>query len=124
MAAPTLDLRDDHLRVTLDTMASVMAVSGDLVIPYSSIQSVDVVAPEWPPAFTPWRVGTHFPGLVAKGRFGRGFRGLRRFLWLERGTTRVLRLRLQGHPVYEEISLDVPDAEGLRAAIEARLAKR
>ena len=124
MAAPVMTLHEDHLHLRLDRMASVLTVSGDLVVPYSTIESVDVVPPEWPPAFTPWRVGTHFPGLVAKGRFGRSFRGPRRFLWLERGTTRVLRLRLRGHPTYEEIALDVPDAEPLREALEARRGKR
>lgn len=124
MGTPTVDLQDDHLRVTLDPMASIITVSGDLVVPYSTVESVEVVPPEWPPFFPPWRVGTHMPGFVAKGRFGRSFRGPRRFLWLERGTTRVLRLRLQGHPIYEEVALDVPDAEALRDAIEARRAKR
>lgn len=124
MGTPTVEMHDDHLRVTLDPMASVVTLSGDIVVPYSTLDAVEVVPPAWPPPFTPWRVGVHVPGWVAKGRFGRSFRGPRRFLWMERGTTRVLRLGLRGHPVYEEVSLDLPDAEALRDAIAGRMPKR
>ena len=124
MAAPVVTLHEDHLHVKLDRMASIAALSGDLVVPYSQVAAVDVVAPEWPPAFPLWRVGTYLPRLVAKGRFRASWRGPQRFLWLDRTTSRVLRLQLQGHPSYAEVALDVPDAERLRDAIEARRAKR
>lgn len=124
MGTPTVTLFDDHLRVNLDRVASITTLSGDIVVPYSTITSVDVVAPEWPPFFPPWRVGLHMPGFTAKGTFGRSFRGPRRFLWFERKTQRVLRLRLADHPRFEEISLDVPNAELLRGDVETRRAKR
>jgi hypothetical protein len=124
MGTPTLALHDDHLRVKLDRTASIATLSGDILVPYTTIASVDVVAPEWPPFFPPWRVGIHMPGFVARGTFGRSFRGRRRFLWFDRKTRRVLRLRLEGHARFEEISLDLPDAERMRDEIDARRAKR
>lgn len=123
MGTPVVELQDDHLRVRLDAVASVTALSGDLVVPYSTVESVDVVAPEWPSAFPAWRVGLHLPGVVAKGRFASSWRGPRRFLWLDRRTRRVLRLRLRGHPQLGEVALDVPDAEALADSLRTRLPK-
>ena len=120
MASPTVELHDDHLRVKLDTMASVTALTGDLVVPYSTVAAVDVAPPEWPPFLPAWRVGLHLPNVVARGRFRASWRGPQRFLWFDRKTTRALRLRLEGHPAYAEIALDVPDAETLRDAVAAR----
>lgn len=124
MGTPTLELNEDHLRVKLDRMASVTTLTGDVVVPYSTLATVDVVAPEWPPFLPPWRVGLHLPGVVAKGRFAAGFRGPQRLLWFDRNARRVLRLRLAGHPQFGEIALDVPDAESLRERIESRRSKR
>lgn len=124
MGTPTIDLLDDHVRVKLDRMASVATWSGDLTVPYSTIREVDVVAPEWPPFLPLWRVGVHLPNVVAKGRFRSSFRGPSRFLWIDRKTERVLRLRLEGHPQISEVSLDLPDAEALRDEIAKRTGKR
>lgn len=124
MGTPTLELNEDHVRVRLDRMASVTALTGGVVIPYSTLASVDVVRPEWPPFLPAWRVGLHVPGVVARGRFRASFRGPQRFLWFDRRTARVLRLRLAGHPDYAEVSLDLPDAEETAMRIEARRGKR
>jgi hypothetical protein len=124
MGTPVVTLHADHLHVKLDKAASIQTLSGDIVVPYSTVRAVDVAPPTWPPPFTLWRVGTHMPGVVARGRFGDSWRGLRRFLWIDRRTTRALRLRLEGHPQYQEIVLDVRDAEDLREGIEARRGKR
>lgn len=125
MGTPKVEVNEDHLRIRLDRIASITTLTGDVVVPYSSIASVEVGPPEWPPFFPAWRVGVHMPpAFVAKGRFASSFRGPRRFLWLERRTTRVLRLRLAGHPQFSEVQLDVPDAEALRERIESRRGKR
>lgn len=124
MGTPTLELNEDHLRVRLDRAASITMLTGDVVVPYSTLASVDVVAPEWPPFLPRWRVGLHLPGIVARGRFGASFRGPRRLLWFDRTTTRVLRLRLAGHPQLSEVAIDVPNAEEMRARIEGRRGKR
>ena len=124
MGTPTVEVNEDHLRVRLDRMASVTTLTGDIVVPYSSLASVDVVPPEWPPWFPAWRVGTHLHKVVAKGRFGASWSGPKRFLWFDRKTARVLRLRLADHPAFSEIQLDVPDAEQVRERIETRRAKR
>lgn len=124
MGTPLVDLLDDHVRVKLDRMASIATLSGDLTIPYSTVREVDVVAPEWPPFLPLWRVGVHVPGVVAKGRFRSSFREPTRFLWLDRKSQRVLRMRLDGHPQLSEVALDVPDAESLRDQIAKRLGRK
>lgn len=124
MGVPTFELNEDHLRVKLDAMGSVTALTGDLVIPYSTIASVDVVPPEWPPWFPAFRVGMHVHKVVAKGRFGPAWTGPKKFLWFDRKSARVLRIRLAGHASLSEVQVDVPDAEALQARIEARRGKR
>lgn len=116
MSPPRVEIHTDHLLIKLEGVDRVAAMKGSLVVPYSTIASAAVASPEWPAVVTPWRLGTHLPGVVAKGTF-REWNGRRRFLDIDRGTKHALKLQLHGHPDYDEVELDVADAPQVVAAV-------
>lgn len=115
---PRVEFTQDHILVELDRMTKLVTVAGTFTVPYSTIQQAEVGEPKIPGIMDQWLHGLHMPGVVAKGRF-LGWRGERRFLWIERNSTRALKLRLVGHPQYDEIVLSSAEADAWLARLEA-----
>lgn len=118
MQAPRVEFTQDHILVELDRITKLITVAGTFTIPYSTIQQSEVGEPRIPGITEQWLHGMHMPGVVAKGRF-LGWRGERRFLWIERTSTRALKLKLVGHPQYDEVVLSSPEADAWLARLEA-----
>lgn len=118
LSDPQLEFTQDHILVTLDRWTKLATLSGSFTIPYSTIRDATVEAPKIPGVTEQWFHGLHVPGVVAKGRF-LGWKGERRFLWIERTTTRALRLKLSAHPNYDEVVLGTQDADALLKRLEA-----
>lgn len=117
MREPTVEFTQDHILVTLDRTTKLVTLAGSFTIPYSTIQQWSVGAPRIPGISDQWLHGLHMPGVVAKGRF-LGWRGERRFLWLDRTTTRALVLHLVGHPQYDDVVLGSEHANAWAARLE------
>ena len=115
---PQIEFTADHVRVTLDRWTKLATLSGSFTIPYSTVRDAVVEAPRIPGVTEQWFHGLHVPGVVAKGRF-LGWKGERRFLWIERHTTRALRLTLTAHPNYDEVVLGSQDADAMLKKLEA-----
>lgn len=116
MGHPTLEFNQDHMVVRFGGMDAFAGLARTILIPYSTIQTADVGAPEWPGLTKAWGAGLRMPPLVLKGSIGDKPLGpYDRFFWQDRGTNEVLRLKLVGHPRYREVHLDVEEA---RAALE------
>lgn len=115
---PRVEFTQDHILVTLDRWTKMATLSGSFTIPYSTIRDARVEAPKIPGVTEQWLHGPHIPGVVAKGRF-LGWKGERKFLWVERNTTRALVLKLTAHPNYDEVVLGGPDADAMLKRLEA-----
>ena len=115
---PQIEFTQDHILVSLDKWTKLATVSGSFAIPYSTVRDASVIAPTIPGIADQWLHGLHMPGVVAKGRF-LGWKGERRFLWVERTTTRALQLKLIGHPNYDEVVLGSQDADAMLKRLEA-----
>lgn len=115
---PQIEFTADHVLVTLDRWTKLATLSGSFTIPYSTVRDAAVVTPKIPGVTEQWLHGLHVPGVVAKGRF-LGWKGERRFLWVERNTTRALRLTLAAHPNYDEVVLGSQDADAMLKKLEA-----
>lgn len=115
---PQIEFTADHILVTLDRWTKMATLSGSFTIPYSTIRDARVEAPKIPGVTEQWFHGLHIPGVIAKGRF-LGWKGERRFLWVERHTTRALVLKLMAHPNYDEVVLGGPDADAMLKRLEA-----
>lgn len=111
-------LHDDHLSVELDPLARLVGMSAGFVVPFSTIRDMRATMPDVPGLGEHWFTSLYIPGFVARGRFI-SWSGRRRFFWLDSRSRAVLHLRLEGHPDYDEVVLDVPDPEGILEAIEA-----
>lgn len=109
MNASRVEIRDDHLLIRFDGPAGVAAMRRSLVVPYSTIASAGVEKPHWPGVLDV-RAGVNVPHRLAIGSFKGWTSGERRLLDLHRGTTQALKLKLDGHPEYDEVELDVPSA--------------
>lgn len=118
LADPHIEFTQDHILVSLDRWTKLATVSGSFVVPYSTIRDASVIQPRIPGVTEQWLHGLHVPGVVAKGRF-LGWKGERRFLWIERNTTRALVLHLIGHPNYDEVVLGSSDADAWLKRLEA-----
>ncbi|HET6403382.1 MAG TPA: hypothetical protein VFH78_01940 [Candidatus Thermoplasmatota archaeon] len=118
LSDPQIEFTQDHILVRLDRWTKLATLSGSFTVPYSTVRDAEVVAPKIPGVTEQWFHGLHVPGVVAKGRF-LGWKGERRFLWIERGTTRALRLRLIAHPNYDEVVLGSQDADAILKKLEA-----
>lgn len=112
-----LEYRSDHLLIRLVGPAALTSLRRAVVVPYSDIDRVDVEPPRWPPAFSN-RIGTHLPGYIASGTFMTWKFEHRRFLHFDRKTSRVLTIRLKGHPAFEEISVDARDPDAAKKELE------
>lgn len=123
MGGPTLVMNADHLLVEFHGLDRLAGLARRLMIPYSTIERAEVAAPEWPGAWDSFGIGLRAPPFILKGRVGRLLGPYDRFFWQDRGTKRVLRLHLRGHPKLREVHLDVEDPEGALASIE-RMRKR
>ncbi|HUR68779.1 MAG TPA: hypothetical protein VM370_05990 [Candidatus Thermoplasmatota archaeon] len=115
---PHVEFTQDHILVSLDRWTKLATVSGSFAIPYSTVRDAAVELPRIPGLTEQWFHGLHVPGVVAKGRF-LGWKGERRFLWIERNTTRALHLKLIGHPNYDEVVLGTSDADAMLKRLEA-----
>lgn len=115
-----LDYKSDHLVVRLVGPSVLASLRRSIVVPYSDIRSVEVEAPRWPSVIKEWRIGTHIPGILAQGLFSTWNGKQRRFLHFERGTRRVLTLRLSGHPDFEEVSVEVRDPDAAQKELANR----
>ena len=115
---PEILFTQDHVLVTLDRWTKLATLSGSFTIPYSTVRDARVDAPKIPGLTEQWLHGLHVPSVVAKGRF-LGWKGERRFLWVDRTTTRALVLTLTGHPTYDEVVLGGPDADAMFKRLEA-----
>lgn len=118
LADPQIEFTQDHVRVGLDRWTKLVTVSGSFTIPYSTVRDARIEAPRIPGLTEQWLHGVHVPGVVAKGRF-LGWKGERRFLWIDRTTTRALVLTLTGHPNYDEVVLGSQDADAMLKRLEA-----
>lgn len=117
MREPSIQFTQDHIRVEMDRWTKLATVAGSFTIPYSTVQQASVEAPRIPGIADTWLHGLHLPGVVAKGRF-LGWNGERRFLWIERASTRALTLKLVGHPQYDEVVLASADADAWLSRLE------
>lgn len=104
-----LDYKSDHLVIRLVGPSVITAVRRNVVVPYSDIRRVDVESPRWPSLWKEWRVGTHVPGRIAHGLFAPWTGGPKRFVHFDKSTERVLTIHLEGHPDFQEISVEVRD---------------
>lgn len=118
LSDPRIEFTQDHVLVTLDRWTKLATLSGSFTIPYSTVRDAAVEAPKIPGVTEQWFHGLHVPGVVAKGRF-LGWKGERRFLWIERTTTRALRITLAAHPNYDEVVLGSQDADAMLKKLEA-----
>lgn len=109
MNTSRVEIHDDHLLIRFDGTAGVAAMKRSLVVPYSTIASAALAQPHWPGVLDV-RAGVNVPRRLAMGTFKGWTSGERRLLDLHRGTTQALTLKLDGHPQYDEIELDVPSA--------------
>jgi hypothetical protein len=116
MKTSRVEIHDDHLLIKFDGITGVAAMKRALVVPYSTIASAGVEKPQWPGVLDV-RAGTHLPGRLAVGTFKGWTSGERRLLDLHRGTTQALKLKLDGHPEYDEVELDVPSAGDVVQAV-------
>lgn len=124
MGKPAIVVHADHLLVKFSGLDRIAGVVGTLMVPFSTIERAEVGPPEWPGLREAWGIGLRAPRLVLRGRIGKPLGPYDRFFWQDRGTTRVLRLRLRGHPKLREVHLDVDDPDGVLQRIEqARRAK-
>lgn len=115
-----LDYKSDHLVVRLVGRSVITSLRRNIVIPYSDIQGVDVESPRWPSMFKEWRIGTHFPNVIAQGTFTAWSGKPKRFVHFERSTERVLTLRLEGHPDFDEVSVEVRDPFAAQKELSTR----
>lgn len=115
-----LEYKSDHLLVRLVGSSVLTAARRTIVVPYSDILAAGVDAPRWPSMVKEWRIGTHMPGYIAHGYFATWNGKHRRFLHYDRRTTRVLTLRLEGHPDFDEISVEVRDPDAAQKELSAR----
>lgn len=115
-----LDYRSDHLVMRLVGRSVITAVRRNVVIPYSAIRSVEIEAPRWPSMIKEWRIGTHIPNLIAHGLFSTWDMKQKRFIHFDKDTTRVLTLRLEGHPDLHEVSVEVRDPEAAQKELASR----
>jgi len=84
-----------------------------LVVPYSTIAfGGRSKSPNGPGVARLCGRERNLPGRLALGTFKAGWTSGRAgpFLDLHRGTTQPLKLKLDGHPEYDEVELDVPSA--------------
>lgn len=115
--SPHIQLAQDHLTVQFEGLGAAAHMRRSIVIPFSTMTRVDVGAPEWPPLVRAWRVGTHLPGITARGTFV-GWQGRRTFYSIDRRTKEALTMHLREHPDFDEVTLDVPDPRGTLQRIE------
>lgn len=115
---PHVEFTQDHILVSLDRWTKLATISGSFAVPYSTVRDASVAQPRIPGVTDQWLHGLHVPGVVAKGRF-LGWKGERRFLWIERNTTRALVLKLVGHPSYDEVVLGSQEADAWLKRLEA-----
>lgn len=118
-----LDYKSDHLVIRLVGRSVITSVRRAVVVPYSSIRGVDVEEPRWPSLLGGWRVGTHLPGQIAHGAFATWKGENRRFVHFDKSTQRVVTLRLEGHPQFDEVSVDVRDPVAAQGELDRRRAK-
>lgn len=119
MNSSRVEIHDDHLLIRFDGTAGVAAMRRSLVVPYSTIASAAVEQPHWPGVLDV-RAGVNVPGRLAIGSFREWSSGERRLLDIHRGTTQALKLKLDGHPEYDEVELDVPSAGEVVQAVAKR----
>lgn len=119
MAGPPVEMREDHVLVRIEGVPRLTTLRGSFSIPYSTIRKVDVEPPRWPGVLDHWRVGVHWPHGIARGTFT-SWKGHRRFLWFDKKADRVLTIALEGHPDFDEVSIEMDDPEPVREEIERR----
>jgi hypothetical protein len=124
MAKPTVEAHADHAIVRFSRTDKVLGVTGDIVIPYSTIERAEVGAPEWPSWRHAFGMGLRAPRLIVKGRIGKLLGPFDRFYWQDRGTTQTLKLWLHGHPKLREVHLDLDSPAGSLADIERQRASK
>lgn len=111
-----VEVHDDHLLVKLEGLHGVGAFRRSLVVPYSTISSASIESPHWPGLVDNVRVGTFVPRVLALGAV-RTWQGERRLYDIDRSTTQALTLRLEGHPEFDRVELDVQDAARVVEAV-------
>lgn len=115
-----LDYKSDHLVLRLVGNSVLTALRRNVVVPYSDIQRVDVESPRWPSMIREWHIGTHLPNVIAHGLFSTWDMKHKRFVHFNKGTTRVLTLWLDGHPDFQEISVEVRDPDAAQKELASR----
>jgi hypothetical protein len=118
-----LDYKSDHLVVRLVGRSVVTSIRRNIVIPYSDIRRVEVEPPRWPSMWKELRVGTHFPGVIAHGLFTSWDLKHKRFVHFDKGSSRVLTLRLEGHPDFQEVSVEVRDPDAAQKELSGRASR-
>jgi len=118
-----IDYKSDHLVLRMVGRSVFSALRRNVVIPYSDIREALVEEPRWPSMIKEWRVGTHMPGLIAHGFFSSWDLKQKRFLHFGKETRRVLTLRLDGHPDFHEVSVEVRDPDAAQKEIASRIGR-
>ena len=109
-------VRDDELIVTLSAVEKLEAIHGDVVVPLSSVLSVEII--EQPLHYIHGiRVGTGIPGLTAVGTFTT--KSTKIFGVIHHGQHRGVRIVLTGAQ-FDEIILGDVDPESTTARISTR----
>lgn len=124
MSKPAVEVLNDHLKISFHGVDVAIGLVRSIVVPFSTIASADVAPPTWPKLTEAFGAGLRAPPLVLKGSIGKMLGPWDRFYWQDRRTDRVLRLRLVGHPRYQEINLDVEDPDALLERIEVQRGKK
>ena len=122
MKSPRVELRADHLLVHLEGPAAVIAPHRDVVVPFSDIVEARTEEPRWPTATGQWQIAAYLPRVVAVGDFHE-WNGKRRLLAFDRKTKETLTLKLNGHPDFDEISIQADGARAIADDIAGRAPK-
>lgn len=106
----------DELVLTLDSLEKVESLHGDVRMPVSSVQSVDVVDDVIHQVYGVKLPGTRWPGKIAVGTFI-SFSGTRTFAVIHHDQPRGLVVKLNG-ATFDEIVIGCDEPEAMKARIE------
>ncbi|NQU37256.1 MAG: hypothetical protein HQ526_06605 [Actinobacteria bacterium] len=103
----------ENLDVTFKGIGGVLAFKSQIVVPLSSVESVEAVEIQTVERPTIKRVGARIPGLLATGSFGTGDDIQ---FWYIHKADRVLVVDLTGDK-YKRLVLEVPDPDAVAKEI-------
>lgn len=122
MPTSRIELRSDHAIVHLEGRKAALAPHREVVIPYSDIVEAKAERPAWPTLAGQWQIAAYLPRVVAVGDF-HDWGGRKRLLAIDRATSEALTIKLAGHPLYDEITIDARDATLLAGELQKHAAR-